>query len=502
MDPIIFQYLKEASKLLRRKLLWLLLITGVTSFFILVSGMLYQPKYQTAITIYADTKNVIKPLLEGQATITTPKSERIRIVREIMFSARILEQVIKASFGENNFNSGSNELEETMVLVRSQTQITAPADNYINVAFSHEQPEVSYRLVNKLTNLFIEQSAQNKRAESKNAYTFIDEQVKSYKNQLVDAENKLKAFEAANIDGIESEVTRSIDRLRNTIDEISINIEAEEVRISALTIQISNENRFASSDYNAQVYRTRLIQLESQLNTLLLNYREGHPDVIELKIQIQDAKRTIVQVEEAKQDQTAGADNLTGEQNLNPIYEELSTKLSSATVELETMKHRLTANQNRLKERYQRRIRIAGNQADLSELTRDYGVTKGIYEDLLERKERARISMTLDLSGQGVTYKVLEPAVFPVLPDGIRFLYFVIAGPILGIFLSIMFIASLILFDNRIKFAEQIEELFPGAVLAVLPNNNVENVNWRLATISIATMVLAYASAALTYQYI
>ena len=85
---------------------------GIIGFAILVAGMFYQPKYQTSITIYADNQNVIKPLLEGQASVTMPKTERIRIVKETMFSPRFLQQVAKTSSGDSTLISGSEEMEE------------------------------------------------------------------------------------------------------------------------------------------------------------------------------------------------------------------------------------------------------------------------------------------------------------------------------------------------------------------------------------------------------
>ena len=193
---------------------------------------------------------------------------------------------------------------------------------------------------------------------------------------------------------------------------------------------------------------------------------------------------------------------MTGERSLNPIYEDLSGLLSEAKVTVKTKRHRLAANQNRLQEQYQRRVRVAANQADLSELTRDYSVTKNIYEDLLERKERARISMTLDLAGQGVTYKILEPAIFPVLPTGIRYFHFVVAGLILGTILPLGILIAFVLFDHRIKFADQLNELFPGIVLAVLPEEAVKYQDWRWVSVSFAAVLVCYTGAAFSFRYL
>ena len=501
MDPIIFEYIREAIRRVYDKLYWILGAMAAVSFVVLIFGANYQPKFETSITIYADNQNVIKPLLEGQTAVTTPKSERIRVVQEIMFGTRLLEEVVRDALGLQ-YASGSKNMEDAIADLRSDVTLASPANDYVSISFAHERADVSYQVVNKITNLFIEESAKAKRSESKSAFTFIDEQVKSYKSQLVEAENKLKSFEAANIDGVESQVANSINRLQLEIDEIAIDIEAEVVKIDALEEQLKQEDRYASSDYNARVYRERLSILESQLDTLRLNYRDEHPDVVDIRLQIQDLKKTIVEVENASQSPDVSSTDLTGERRLNPIFEELTNQLAEARVNVQTMRHRLAANQKRLDEQFKRRIRVASNQAELSELTRDYDVTKQIYEDLLERKERARISMTLDLAGQGVTYKILEPAVFPVLPTGLRFLHFVVVGPIVGLALPICLIIALMFLDHRIKFASQLNDAFPGIVLAVVPNNERSYWDWRYLSASVAGYAGLYAGSALLVRFV
>ena len=76
---------------------------------------------------------------------------------------------------------------------------------------------------------------------------------------------------------------------------------------------------------------------------------------------------------------------------------------------------------------------MAANQAQLSELTRDYDVTKRVYEEMLGKKT-ARLSMTLDIEGQGVSYRIQEAAQFPLRPTGLNFKHFAALGPILGFY--------------------------------------------------------------------
>src|SRR5690625_6200897 len=82
---------------------------------------------------------------------------------------------------------------------------------------------------------------------------------------------------------------------------------------------------------------------------------------------------------------------------------------------------------------HQRAERVAANQAELSELTRDYNVTREVYEEMLQRKESARLSMALEVEGQGVSDQIHDPARCPTNPSGLQLLHFAVLGPFVGI---------------------------------------------------------------------
>jgi hypothetical protein len=123
-------------------------------------------------------------------------------------------------------------------------------------------------------------------------------------------------------------------------------------------------------------------------------------------------------------------------------------------------------------EEFSRAQRIAASQAALSELTRDYNVTRDVYEEMLQRKESARLSMTLDIEGQGVSYKIQEPAAFPLSPTGLRYIHFAILGPILGMLAPIGLLVMYIMLDPRLRSAHALHEQMPAgvALLGVIPH--------------------------------
>ena len=102
---------------------------------------------------------------------------------------------------------------------------------------------------------------------------------------------------------------------------------------------------------------------------------------------------------------------------------------------------------------------------------RDYDVTKSLYEDLLNRKEQARLSMTLDIEGQGVTYKIQEPAQFPLSPSGLSFRSFVILGAFIGITLPLGLAFAYVVLDPRLRFSALLDDAdYSISVMAVVPH--------------------------------
>ena len=114
---------------------------------------------------------------------------------------------------------------------------------------------------------------------------------------------------------------------------------------------------------------------------------------------------------------------------------------------------------SRLAEELEKANRIAARNAELAELTRDYDVTRQLYEEFLERKEKARLSMTLDIEGQGVSYKIQEPAKYPYAPTGLRYAHFVVMGVLFGFIAPIGLVVAYVLLDPRIRFTTGLSDI-------------------------------------------
>jgi polysaccharide chain length determinant protein (PEP-CTERM system associated) len=281
------------------------------------------------------------------------------------------------------------------------------------------------------------------------------------------AEEKLKDFNSQNIDGNGASVEARISQLRTDIESLKITIEESQARVNTLQQQLGNEGQYQHAKGQFDQMKQRRQLLSNQVDQLLLSYQENYPDIVSLRAQIAELDIAINKAQ-------ASGDVYSTERVDNPLYEELRKQLSVADVELRAQRRRMESLVHLQEEEHARAQRVASNQAQFSELTRDYDVTRKVYEEMLHRKEAARLSMTLDIEGQGISYRIQEPATFPLKPSGFSFWHYAVAGPIFGIILPIMLLFAYVLLDPHLRSARLLQKQLPPDVemLGVVPHYN------------------------------
>ena len=307
-------------------------IVGAISLFL---GMTWPVSFSSSMTIYADNQNILKPLLAKTATVTTVK-EGVRIVKDSIQSPRVLNRVVERVY-KDQFNSPKQQ-EKLVKAIRKKLSVSGLGGSYIKISYNSHSADLAYETLTAISDLFIRDSAESKRSESRDAYEFINAQVKNYKRQLVDAESRLKVFNSDNFDGGSAAVAGRIAGLRVKIEEMHINLDEDRSRITSLEQQLREESQYTKKAFRVDVYHERLNDLQSRLSSLLLSYTDSHPDVVTLKLQIADLKEVMLEQNERR---LAEGPNSNSDNLVNPLYAELRSKLAEAKVDLNSRLRRL-----------------------------------------------------------------------------------------------------------------------------------------------------------------
>lgn len=447
---------------------WLaFLLFAIVSFAVLAAGFVWPYKYQSHVVIFVDDQNIIRPLMEGSA-VTTDISDRTSAAKEMLWSRDLMSQVAK---DEDIFGEGANEitdeaLERRIGTLRSNMNVRSRGERYFSIGYTSESPMRAFRISQRLGQLFISENAASKRKESRNAYDFIDKQVKNYESILAEVEQKLKKFLSENVDGTEGEANSRMANLRRQVELAELERTELMARAESLESELQNVRPMLSQGRTADAYTQRIRQKEIQLDNLRLQYHDTYPDIVVLKEQIAELKK---QRDKAAQSGELDQAASEGDQLVNPLYQDISAEVAKTRANIRTQESRIESLQGLIAEQEKRMERIQENKAQYSELTRDMEVNEQIYNDLLKRREKARVSMHLDIEGQGLNYRINETAQYPLDPIGPKFHVFASAGLVLGALFPFGLAAGVLQIDPRVRARKQLEDGIGLPVLSEIP---------------------------------
>src|SRR5690606_10654623 len=151
----------------------------------LVIGLLLPARYTSSTTILVEETNIIGPLMEGRA-VPTGVANRARLTREVAFSRRVMNEILAAGEWEvDRLTPVGREM--LLDEIRGRTQITHPRENLIQIAYTDTEPRRAFQVTRRFGELVIDESLAAKERESREAYEFIDEQVRQYHAKLTGA---------------------------------------------------------------------------------------------------------------------------------------------------------------------------------------------------------------------------------------------------------------------------------------------------------------------------
>lgn len=485
---------------LRRRALVLAVAFALIALLVLGLGMSWPKRYVASATIVVGESNIIEPLMRGTA-VPTDVADRARIAREVVFSNRVMADVVR----HGGWDAGSLDpvaRERLFNEVRRRTDIGVPGPNLIRVNYSDSDPERAFRVADQLVRRLVSESLDAKVAESREAYEFIARQVDEYHAKLIVAEERLKRLRDDNLDarpGAEVDVSRRIAEIRRSMEDAQTNVAELQSRRRALSAQLSGEALVSDQRSRSAQFSTRLRDLQAELDRLRMDYTEQHPDVIRARNQIDELQASL------GRDPGPSAQGLgLADSNINPLYQQLRAELARVESDLASQNARVAQSRAQLESEMGRAQRVSDSDITLAELTRDYDVNRELYQDLLRRRENARVSMSLDADHKGPGLWVQEPPEVPITPEGLRLAHFAMAGMMLGFCVPLGMLITLLRLDPRSRLAKHLGDESGLPVLVGIPEFRTRRDHSRewtrhvLAAVAVLSVVAIYGVVALT----
>jgi polysaccharide chain length determinant protein (PEP-CTERM system associated) len=207
----------------------------------------------------------------------------------------------------------------------------------------------------------------------------------------------------------------------------------------------------------------RVAELERKLRSLLENFTDQHPDVVRTKKLLDQAKQEAAEVQ--MPDTPAAPTQGIKTTSPNPVYDQLQIQLVTFDTSIASLESKLKRNQAAVEKWQGLAKEVPEVAAQLSKLMRDYDVTKKAYDELLNRRESAKIGSDLQTQTQTVQFRVIDPPAAPLKPVAPKRPLLLAVVLIGGMIAGGAFAFLLTQVDDSVLTVRQLKELVPLPVL-------------------------------------
>lgn len=448
-------------------------------------------QYSVTTRVYVDTDSLLAPLLKG-LTVEPNLTQQVQVMQRTLLSRPNIERVIRMADLDLK---ARNQLEHEALVDSLSSRIEILGDrgarNLFAIRYDSNDAAEALRVVQSLLTIFVESNVGDTRREMEQAQAFLNRQIADYERQLQEAEKRLAEFKQQNIGKLPEEGTSyqalalseaQVQNARRELEEAQIRLDSINRQLretpptlaveSAPVVMIEGGRRLSSEE---ETLTQRLKELQTSLDSLTLRFTEKHPDVIQTRRQIAtvqaDLEGARKRAEAEGRNAPAGAPGSGRARSTvsNPVYEQLRIRLGDAEANLELARRRLAEAEANYKQRLAASAEAAALEARQANLNRDYNVIKKQYDELLARRESARLAQAKDdRRDTSMSFRIVEPPTQPSKPSGPPRLMYASAVLLAGLAAGAGLAVLLTLLDDSMTTIAKMRRTFAYPVLGAV----------------------------------
>lgn len=400
---------------------------------IVVSGIPNQ--YESLARVYMNTDQTLSSLLHGIAVDDDINSRLDRMQRTLL-SATNMKQLIHLTELDSQVKTAS-DAERMVTHLQQDISIKLQTRNLFTVSYRDPDPVLAQSVVSNLLSIFMESSAGDSRSDIGSAQRFVQSQLDRLEQSLRAAEKKRSDFQSKYYDLLPIAGSASLlEQSRTTVQQLTDDLNDAVAQSAAIQKQIALVPAYDAAptidslpghDEGLSLSpKTRLAQLTTQMESARATMKPEHPIVVAYQHQI-DALTAEIAASSGKGTGAAHA------QGANPLYRDMKMKLVDQETKIASLQRRLES-ARASRDKIEEEARLApGVGAEFTNLDRDYEVSKKSYDDLLARRESARIAEEADKKGDKLDVRTIDPPEVSIVP----------AAPNRPLYLSIVLVAGL-----------------------------------------------------------
>lgn len=395
-------------------------------------------QFEASARVYVDTQSILRPLLRGLTVDVNPDSQ-IQLMTRTLLSRPNLEKVARMTDLDLKARDST---QMDVLLDRLSKHISLRSlgrENLYTIGFEDKDPGFAKKVVQSLLTIFVENALGETRQDSDTAQRFLDKQIAEYEARLLAAEERLKNFKRQNVELMPQSGQDHYTKMQEMGGQLSaarLDLKQIEQRRDTLKAQLDGDTAtfgvgpkpVITQDGPVSITDSapvdgRIKAMEEKLDLLLLQYTDKHPDVIAVRQTIADLRKQrdkeLAEIRAAAA-AAAKASGSGGEpaQEGNPYLQQVRMLLTTEEGNVAAARVRVEEFERRLAEMQRMVNSVPEIEAQLKALNRDYDVTRQNYDQLLARRESARLSQQAGQTNEDIKFKVIDPPRVPNEPTG------------------------------------------------------------------------------------
>lgn len=326
--------------------------------------------YQAMARVYVDTQSILRPLLSGMTSMPNIE-QQVSIMSRTLLSRPNVERIMLMVDLDHKAKTARDQQRQIDELI-SRIKIGSAGNDIYTISYNNRNPLLVRDVVQSLLTIFVEGSLKGKNGETRQAVQFIDDQIKTYEDKLVGAENRVKEFKLKNNGMLPrqgADYSTQLMQSSDALDAARLELaEAEQAR-NAIRNQISGDEPILGAETaNTAVENpeldARIGAINKTLDALRMQYTELHPDIVA-------AKRLLAQLEARKAEESKAKVNADPGKNFSPMLQQLKVAQAEADARVAS----ITTRVQEYTQRHQRLLALSNAvpevESELAQLNRD-----------------------------------------------------------------------------------------------------------------------------------
>ncbi len=323
-----------------------------------------------------------------------------------------------------------------------------PETYVVEVKITNHDPKDAALWANTLADVYMDHSIEGQVEAAKRAYKWVTERLAETQTGMEQAQDKLlKSYQGQDLfvpEGSVSAITTSITKLT----EDHIQAQARRIELEAQLGEFQEARRRGrgtdaipqvGGDSSVAEINGKIQSLNVDLARLREKYKEGHPEVQKVQVQVQQLRKD----KEARVGQI--------EESLRAEYRQLQRKESELKAAIDDHKGRAADQSLKMTE--------------LESLKKQADSAAGLYSVLLQKLNETNIAASI----QNNNVRLLDRAVVPTRPVWPRKRQVALVGLLGGLLLGAGFVLLRDALDNTLKDADDVERHLHLELLAAIP---------------------------------